>query len=102
MVHSEDETLARLLISTWELYTGRTLRNAPVDELTEQELIDFWDDPPAPARCGVAEDHSHGRPGEDTAARARGVPSELRPPSTIPAAARRPGGCHTRTTKGEA
>jgi hypothetical protein len=49
VVHSEDETLALLLISTWELYTGRTLRNAPAVELTEQELIDFWDDDAAAA-----------------------------------------------------
>jgi hypothetical protein len=49
VVHSEDETLALLLISTWELHTGRTLRDAPVAELTEQELIDFWGDDAAPA-----------------------------------------------------
>jgi hypothetical protein len=43
-VHSEDDTLVLLLVSTWELYTGRTLRNAPAAHLTEQELIEFWTD----------------------------------------------------------
>jgi hypothetical protein len=42
--HSDDENLMLLLVSTWELQTGRTLRGAPVAELTEQELIEFWAD----------------------------------------------------------
>lgn len=40
----DDELLARLLIHTRMLTTGRTLRDVPPDELTEQELIDFWAD----------------------------------------------------------
>jgi hypothetical protein len=40
---SDDELLARLLIHTWTLTTGRMLRSdVPIQELTEQELIDFW------------------------------------------------------------
>jgi hypothetical protein len=42
--HSDDELMARLLIDTWTLTTGRTLREAPLDKLTEQELIDLWAD----------------------------------------------------------
>ena len=42
---SEDELIARLLIHTWTLATGKTLRcDVPPHELTEQELIDFWSD----------------------------------------------------------
>ena len=42
--HSDDGNLALLLVSTWELRTGRTLPNVPASELSEQELIDFWAD----------------------------------------------------------
>jgi hypothetical protein len=42
--HAEDDTLVLLLVSTWELCTGRTLRSAPASELTEDELIEFWAD----------------------------------------------------------
>jgi hypothetical protein len=42
---STDELLGFLLISTWSLTTGRQLRcDVPPEELTEQELIDFWAD----------------------------------------------------------
>ena len=42
---SDDELIARLLIHTWTLITGRTLRDdRPPHELTEEELIDFWSD----------------------------------------------------------
>jgi hypothetical protein len=41
----DDELIARLLIHTWTLTTGKTLRcNVPPHELTEEELIDFWSD----------------------------------------------------------
>ena len=42
---SDDELIARLLIHTWTLTTGKTLRgDVPPPELTEEELIDFWSD----------------------------------------------------------
>jgi hypothetical protein len=41
---SEDELLAHLLISTWTVITGRTLRDVPLKCLTPEELIDFWAD----------------------------------------------------------
>jgi hypothetical protein len=45
MPFSTDELLGSLLISTWSLTTGRQLRcDVPPEELTEQELIDFWAD----------------------------------------------------------
>lgn len=43
---SNDEIIAFLLINTWALSTGRTLRSdVPPRDLSEQELIDFWADP---------------------------------------------------------
>jgi len=42
---SDDELIAQLLIHTWTLTTGKTLRgDVPRHELTEEELIDFWSD----------------------------------------------------------
>jgi hypothetical protein len=42
---SDDELLAHLLIHTWMLITGRMLRSdIPPQDLTEQELIEFWAD----------------------------------------------------------
>jgi hypothetical protein len=42
---SDDELIAHLLIHTWILITGRMLRSdVPPQDLTEQELIDFWAD----------------------------------------------------------
>lgn len=42
---AEDDLLASLLISTWMLITGRTLRSdVPPGQLTESELIEFWAD----------------------------------------------------------
>jgi hypothetical protein len=41
---SDDELLAHLLISTWTVITGRTLRDVPTECLTPEELIDFWAD----------------------------------------------------------
>lgn len=42
---SDDELIARLLIHTWTLTTGKTLRSdVPPHELAEDELIEFWSD----------------------------------------------------------
>jgi hypothetical protein len=40
----EDELLARVLITSWSLATGRTLRGVAPQALTEDELISFWAD----------------------------------------------------------
>jgi hypothetical protein len=43
--HADDELLARLLITSWTLATGRTLRaGVPPQMLSEDELISFWAD----------------------------------------------------------
>jgi len=48
----EDELLARVLITSWSLATGRTLRSFSPQSLTEDELISFWaDDEIASAEC---------------------------------------------------
>ena len=48
----EDELLARVLITSWSLTTGRTLRGVAPQSLTEDELITFWaDDQIASPRC---------------------------------------------------
>jgi hypothetical protein len=42
---NEDELLARVLITSWSLATGRTLRAGVTPQsLTEDELISFWAD----------------------------------------------------------
>jgi hypothetical protein len=46
---NEDELLARVLITSWSLTTGRTLRCAPPQTLTKEELISFWADDHIPA-----------------------------------------------------
>jgi hypothetical protein len=46
---NEDELLARVLITSWSLTTGRTLRGVPPQSLTEDELISFWADDHIPA-----------------------------------------------------
>ena len=49
---NNDELLARVLISSWSLATGRTLRGVAPQTLTEDELISFWaDDKIAGAGC---------------------------------------------------
>lgn len=49
---AEDELLARILITSWSLATGRTLRGVAPQALTEDELISFWaDDKTAGAGC---------------------------------------------------
>ncbi len=48
----EDELLARVLITSWSLATGRTLRGVAPQALTEEELISFRaDDKIAGAAC---------------------------------------------------
>jgi hypothetical protein len=43
---SDDELIAYMLIRIWALATGRTLRrDVPPEQLSEEELIDFWADP---------------------------------------------------------
>jgi hypothetical protein len=42
---AEDELLARVLMTSWSLATGRTVRaGVPPQSLTEEELISFWAD----------------------------------------------------------
>ena len=42
---NEDEVLARVLITSWTLATGRTLRaGVPPHSLSPDELISFWAD----------------------------------------------------------
>jgi hypothetical protein len=46
---NDDELLARVLITSWSLATGRTLRGVPPQSLSEDELINFWADDHIPA-----------------------------------------------------
>jgi hypothetical protein len=46
---NHDELLARVLITSWGLATGRTLRGGPPHSLSEDELINFWADDHIPA-----------------------------------------------------
>jgi hypothetical protein len=39
---ADNDLLALTLFSTWAVLTGRTLRAAHLDELSEEELIEFW------------------------------------------------------------
>ncbi|HEX6469889.1 MAG TPA: hypothetical protein VF069_12400 [Streptosporangiaceae bacterium] len=42
---SNDELIAFTLIRTWALISGRSLRrDVALDQLSEDELIDFWAD----------------------------------------------------------
>jgi hypothetical protein len=44
-VHDDDDILARLLITSWTLATGRTLPgDVPPQMLSAEELISFWAD----------------------------------------------------------
>jgi hypothetical protein len=53
--HSDDELLARLLITSWMLATGRTLRaGVPPQLLSAEELISFWADDYIAAASPVA------------------------------------------------
>jgi hypothetical protein len=67
-VHDDDEILARLLIISWTLATGRTLRgDVPPQMLSAEELISFWADEQMTA------DHAPGPPAtyERAASRSR-------------------------------
>ena len=49
----EDQLLAMLLTTIWAVRTGRTLPPVPVNELSAEELVNFWADdqleqPPEP------------------------------------------------------
>ena len=46
---THDELLAQVLIISWSLTTGRTLRGVSPQSLTEEELITFWADDHIPA-----------------------------------------------------
>ena len=47
---NEDELLARVLVTSWTLATGRTLRaGVPPHSHSEEELISFWADDHIPA-----------------------------------------------------
>jgi hypothetical protein len=37
-----DDDLALTLMTTWALFTGRTMPGMPLFGLSEQQLIDFW------------------------------------------------------------
>ncbi len=65
---TDDEIIAHVLISTWQVTTGRTLRSdVPPAELDEAELIDFWADDqlaePAQAPCRLTAPGRGGLPG---------------------------------------
>ncbi|MER7212500.1 hypothetical protein [Streptosporangium sp. NPDC000239] len=40
----EDDRLLALLVTTWVLVTGRVPPDRPFDELSADELFDFWAD----------------------------------------------------------
>jgi hypothetical protein len=40
----EDRAIALLLVSAWAIRTGRVLRPVPFNELTAEELVNFWAD----------------------------------------------------------
>lgn len=49
-----DALLVLLLVSTWELRTGRPAPRRSLTDMTEAELIEFWSDPredPCPPHC---------------------------------------------------
>jgi hypothetical protein len=59
-----DDQLALTLFSTWSVLTGRTLRAARPDDLTEEELIEFWQDASFETTWGVpASGPGRGEPG---------------------------------------
>jgi hypothetical protein len=66
----DDALLSRVLISTWVLHTGRTLRrDVPPSDLSVEELINFWADPlldePPPADPPGNDTPSTGTPGNN-------------------------------------
>ncbi|PRX01278.1 UNVERIFIED_ORG: hypothetical protein CLV66_12449 [Actinomadura viridilutea] len=42
---TEDDQLLLLLIAMWELRTARPAPTRPLQEMTEDELIEFWSEP---------------------------------------------------------
>lgn len=71
-VPDDDEILARLLIISWTLATGRTLRgDVPPHMLSAEELVSFWADEQMTA------DHAPGHPA--TYARAASRPRRSAP-----------------------
>jgi hypothetical protein len=55
----DDELLARVLITSWSLATGRTLRaGVAPHSLTEEELISFWADDKIGNACHAVPDHA--------------------------------------------
>jgi hypothetical protein len=61
---ADEELIACLLIRTWALATGRTLRSdVDPSELGAAELIDFWADDQTAGPCGQAAGCSPARPG---------------------------------------
>jgi hypothetical protein len=52
---NEDDLLARVLMTSWSMATGRTLREGiSPHSLTEDELISFWADDQMTARAAPA------------------------------------------------
>jgi hypothetical protein len=73
-VHDDDEILARLLIISWTLATGRTLRSdVPPQMLSAEELISFWADEQMTA------DHAPGSPATHARAASRSRRPAARP-----------------------
>jgi hypothetical protein len=61
-VHDDDENLARVLITSWTLATGRTLRtDVPPHMLSTDELIGFWADAQMADRAVPADDAAPAR-----------------------------------------
>jgi hypothetical protein len=42
MILKTDDHLALMLMTMWALSTGRAIPEAPPDDMTVQQLIDFW------------------------------------------------------------
>jgi hypothetical protein len=57
-----DEQLARILVLMWSLASGRRLPSAVrPDELSPEELIEFWADDLRPATGRHAREPAHGK-----------------------------------------
>jgi hypothetical protein len=60
---NEDELLARVLVTSWTLVTGRTLRaGVPPRSHSEEELIGFWADDEIAAVATVLSPDAAGLP----------------------------------------
>jgi hypothetical protein len=62
MIWSPSDTalIALSLFTVWAARTGRVLRDAPISDLTPEELIEFWADDQLEER--YAEPRQHPRP----------------------------------------